>query len=57
VLEVLRVVGDAPHVLLGDLNRLAVDDPIGEPLPKVDKRGEAIDGVPRFAIAPLVEAG
>lgn len=57
VLDVLKAVGAAPHVLVGDFNALAVDDAIGEPPPGVEKRGEAVDGVPRLAIAPLVEAG
>jgi exodeoxyribonuclease-3 len=57
VLEVLRAVGAAPHVLVGDFNALAVDDAIGEPPAGVEKRGEAVVGVPRLAITPLVEAG
>jgi exodeoxyribonuclease-3 len=57
VLEALRTAGDAPHLLVGDLNALTVGDPVGEPPPGVEKRGEAVDGVPRLAIAPLAEAG
>jgi endonuclease/exonuclease/phosphatase family metal-dependent hydrolase len=56
LLEVLSKVGAAPHVLVGDFNALAVDDPVGEPPPGVEKRGEAVDGVPRLAIAPILEA-
>jgi exodeoxyribonuclease-3 len=57
VLEVLRGSGDAPNLLVGDFNALAVGDPVGEPPPGIEKRGEAVDGVPRLGIAPLLEAG
>jgi exodeoxyribonuclease-3 len=57
VVEVLRAVGTAPHVLVGDLNSLAPHDPVGEPPPGVEPRGEAIDGVPRLALDPLVDEG
>jgi len=57
VLEVLRAAGDAPHALVGDFNALAVGDPVGDPPGGVERRGEAVDGVPRLAIGPLLEAG
>ena len=57
VLEAAREAGDAPHLLVGDLNGLTVGDPVGTPPPGVEKRGEAVDGVPRLAIAQLLEAG
>ena len=57
MLEALASAGDAPHLLVGDLNALAPDDPVGEPPPGVEKRGEAVEGVPRLAIGPLLEAG
>lgn len=57
VLDVLRSAGDAPHLLVGDFNALTVGDPVGEPPPGVEKRGEAVEGVPRLAIGPLLEAG
>jgi exodeoxyribonuclease-3 len=59
ILNVLRplVEADQPHLLVGDFNALAPGDPIG-PLPEgVEKRGEAIDGAPRPAIAAILEAG
>lgn len=57
VLEAMRAAGDAPHLLAGDLNALTVGEAVGTPPPGVEKRGEAVDGVPRLAIAPLLEAG
>ncbi|MDQ3822951.1 MAG: endonuclease/exonuclease/phosphatase family protein [Actinomycetota bacterium] len=57
VLETMSAAGDAPHVLVGDLNALTVGDPVGTPPPGVEKRGEAVEGVPRLAIGPLLEAG
>jgi endonuclease/exonuclease/phosphatase family metal-dependent hydrolase len=57
VLGALRTAADAPHLLVGDFNALAVGDPVGEPPPGVEKRGEAVEGVPRLALGPLLEAG
>jgi endonuclease/exonuclease/phosphatase family metal-dependent hydrolase len=57
VLGALRTAGDEPHLLVGDFNALSVGDPVGEPPPGVEKRGEAVDGVPRLALGPLLEAG
>jgi endonuclease/exonuclease/phosphatase family metal-dependent hydrolase len=57
VLEALRSASDQPNVLVGDFNALAVGDPVGEPPPGVEPRGEAIEGVPRLAISPLLDAG
>jgi endonuclease/exonuclease/phosphatase family metal-dependent hydrolase len=57
VLAAMRRSGDSPHALVGDFNALAVGDPVGEPPPGVEPRGEAIEGVPRLAISPLLDAG
>jgi exodeoxyribonuclease-3 len=57
VLDALRTARDAPHLLVGDFNALSVGDPVGEPPPGVEKRGEAVAGVPRLALGPLLEAG
>ena len=57
VLEVLREARELPHLLVGDLNALAPGDPVGEPPSGVERRGEAIDGVPRLALGPFAAAG
>ena len=57
VLGALGAAGDTPHLLVGDFNALAARDPVGQPPPGVEKRGEAVDGVPRLALWPLREAG
>jgi exodeoxyribonuclease-3 len=57
ILEVLRQRADRPHLLVGDLNGLAPDDPVGSPPRGVAKRGEAIAGASRPAIRQLLAAG
>jgi exodeoxyribonuclease-3 len=57
VLEAVASAADAPHLLVGDLNALTPGDAVGTPPPGVEKRGEAVDGVPRLAIGPLLDAG
>lgn len=57
ILGVLRPPADRLHVLVGDLNSLRVDDPVGVPPPGVQKKGEAVRGVPRPVLQQLVDAG
>jgi endonuclease/exonuclease/phosphatase family metal-dependent hydrolase len=57
VLDALAAARGGPHLLAGDLNALVPGEAIGTPPSGVEKRGEAVDGVPRLAIAPLLQAG
>jgi len=43
--------------LVGDLNSLRPDDPIGRPPPGEKKRGDAQDGATRRAIQSILQAG
>jgi endonuclease/exonuclease/phosphatase family metal-dependent hydrolase len=56
VLRVLRR-ERRPHLLLGDLNALGAEDPVGQPPPGVEPLGQAIPGAPREIIRRLVESG
>ena len=57
ILDVMRHVGDDPHLLVGDLNALRPGDPVGEPPPGVEPRDEAVPGSRRETLEPLVLAG
>lgn len=57
VLEVLRPLAGQPHLLVGDLNSLHPDDPVGPPPFDVERMQAAIDADPRRAISLLLEAG
>lgn len=57
ILDVMGRRAGRPHLLVGDLNALRPDDPVGSPPPGVAKRGEAVDGTPRPALLPLLAAG
>jgi len=57
VLDVLAAARGQPHLLVGDLTARTPGEPIGKPPVGVEKRGEAVDGVPRLAIGPVLEAG
>jgi exodeoxyribonuclease-3 len=46
-----------PHLLVGDLNALGAEDPIGRPPLGVEPKGEAVEGTPREVVRRLVEAG
>lgn len=48
---------DRPHALVGDLNAIRRDDPIGTPPPGVVPRGDALPGAARDVLEPLAEAG
>lgn len=57
VRDVLRRVRDSPHLLVGDLNALRPDDPVGEPPRGVEPLGEAVPGSSRGILEPLVLDG
>jgi exodeoxyribonuclease-3 len=57
ILDLLRQHGERPHLVVGDLNSLAPDDPVGTPPPGVAKRGDAVEGAPRPAIRQLLAGG
>ncbi|MBA3945583.1 MAG: endonuclease/exonuclease/phosphatase family protein [Herpetosiphonaceae bacterium] len=57
ILDVLRSLADAPHLLVGDFNALHPNDAVGTPPNGQEKRGEANEGVPRKAIQLMLEAG
>jgi exodeoxyribonuclease-3 len=57
ILEALRPLAGAPHLLVGDFNALHPDDAVGSPPPGVELWGDAAAGAPRRAIGALVEAG
>src|SRR5689334_10800013 len=57
ILDVLRPLGDTPHLLVGDFNALRPGDPVGAPPPGTAKRGDALDGAERPAIGQLEDAG
>jgi endonuclease/exonuclease/phosphatase family metal-dependent hydrolase len=48
-------VGDA--LLVGDLNALARGDPVGDPPPGIERRGDALPQTPREVLVPLADAG
>ena len=57
ILDRLRRLGDVPHILVGDCNALAPQDPVGTRPDGVVKRGDAVEGSPRLAIRALLDAG
>jgi exodeoxyribonuclease-3 len=57
ILGVLGGLGDMPHLLVGDFNALAADDPVGTPPSGVEPRGDAVPGAARTVLAPLAAAG
>jgi endonuclease/exonuclease/phosphatase family metal-dependent hydrolase len=56
---ILDIIGrdSGPHLLVGDFNALGADDPVGQPPPGVEPKGEAVPGTPREIIRRLVDAG
>lgn len=57
LLDVLGPVSDQPHLLVGDLNAIHPEDPIGPPPPGWEPMGDSIDGDPRQAIRTILDAG
>jgi len=57
ILDVLSRVAESPHLLMGDFSALSPGDLIGTPPHGEEKRGEAVEGVPREAIRLVLEAG
>jgi endonuclease/exonuclease/phosphatase family metal-dependent hydrolase len=57
ILDLLSRRADRAHLLVGDFNALAPDEPVGMPPPGVAKRGDAVDGAPRPAIRQLLASG
>jgi exodeoxyribonuclease-3 len=55
--DVLGPPASTPHLLVGDFNALAPGDPVGDPPPGQEKRGDARDGAGRPAIRDLLAAG
>ena len=59
VAAILAILGEVetPHLLAGDLNSLAEDDPVGAPPAETVPRGEAVRGTPRPILRAFGEAG
>lgn len=57
ILDVLRGLAGQPHLLVGDLNSIHPDDPIGDVPPEIAGMQEAIDEDPRQAIRDILHAG
>lgn len=57
ILELVRPGPDQLSLLAGDLNALRPGDPTGEPPAGVRRRGDAVEGAPRRAVALFLESG
>jgi exodeoxyribonuclease III len=57
ILDIMSGVSDELHMLVGDLNALRPNDPVGRPPLGEAKRGDAVDGAPRLTIRRVLNAG
>jgi endonuclease/exonuclease/phosphatase family metal-dependent hydrolase len=57
ILDVLGAAAGDPHLLVGDLNALQPEDPVGTPPPGVVPRGDAAPDALRLVLGPLAECG